>query len=262
MKLHRFLSTLAFSGLLAAGAHAADKLSVAASPIPHGEILEFVKPVLAKQGVQLDIKIFTDYVQPNLQVVDGALDANFFQHRPYMTAFNKEHKTNFVDVGNVHVEPFGAYSKKLKKGQAIPRGAVVAIPNDPANAARALLLIEKQGLIKLKDSNNLFSTAKDIVSNPKKLKFKELEAATLPRVLPDVTFALINANYALEAGLNPVKDSLFIESADSPYANFVSTIEQNKDLPALKKLVNVLQTPAVKQFILDRYKGAVVPAFD
>ena len=234
---------------------------MAATPVPHAELLEFVKPVLAKEGVQLDIKVFTDYVQPNQQVADGHIDANFFQHKPYLDTFNKEHGTHLVSVGLVHVEPFGAYSRKIKKIGELKDGALVAVPNDPSNGARALLLLQKQGLIKLKDPKNILATARDIVENPKKLKFKELEAATLPRVLPDADLALINTNYALEAGLNPIKDALFIEGSDSPYANIVVTTQAKKDSAAIKKLMAALNSPATRNFILEKYKGAIVPAF-
>ncbi|NOL50066.1 MetQ/NlpA family ABC transporter substrate-binding protein [Pelistega europaea] len=261
MKLTKLFGALAIAGFLATGAQAATKLSVAATPVPHAEILEHIKPTLAKEGIDLDVKVFTDYVQPNQQVFDKAIDTNFFQHKPYLDTFNKEQGTNLVSVGLVHVEPFGAYSKKLKKGDAIPDGAIVAIPNDPSNGGRALLLIEKQGLIKLKDPSNLLATAADVVENPKNLKFKELEAATLPRVLDDVTIALINANYALEAGLKPTEDALFIEDAESPYANLVATRPDKAESPEIKALIKALQTPDVKKFIEEKYKGAVVPAF-
>ncbi|MHA3903811.1 MetQ/NlpA family ABC transporter substrate-binding protein [Castellaniella sp. WN] len=239
----------------------AAKLSVAATPVPHAELLEFVKPDLAKEGVDLDIKVFTDYVQPNLQVSDKQIDANFFQHQPYLDSFNKEHDTKLVPVGLVHVEPFGAYSQKIKDIKDLKDGAQVAIPNDPSNGARALLLLQKQGLIKLKDPSNILATARDVSENPRHLKFRELEAATLPRVLPDVDVALINTNYALEAGLNPVKDALFIEDKDSPYANLVVTRADRKDDPAIRKLVDALHTPKVRDYILEHYKGAIVPAF-
>ena len=252
---------LSVAAVFAATAAHAEKLSVAATPVPHAELLEFVKPTLAKQGVELDIKVFTDYVQPNQQVADGQIDANFFQHLPYLDSFNKEHKTKLVAVGQVHVEPFGAYSSKIKDIKDLKDGAQVALPNDPSNGARALLLLQKQGLIKLKDPGNILATSRDIVENPKKLKFRELEAATLPRVLPDVDVALINTNYALEAGLNPVKDALFIEGSDSPYANIVVTTEAKRKDPAIKKLVQALNSAEVKQFINDKYKGAIVPAF-
>ncbi|MYN14928.1 MetQ/NlpA family lipoprotein [Pusillimonas sp. TS35] len=262
MSFKKFAPVLALGAamLLGTAAHA-EKLSVAATPVPHAELLERVKPVLAKEGVELDIKVFTDYVQPNQQVADGHIDVNFFQHQPYLDSFNKEHSTKLVTVGKVHVEPFGAYSSKIKDIKDLKEGALVALPNDPSNGARALLLLQKQGLIKLKDPSNILATSRDIVENPKKLKFKELEAATLPRVLPDVDLALINTNYALEAGLNPVKDALFIEGSDSPYANIIVTTEAKKNDPAIQKLVKSLNNDDIKKFIETKYKGAIVPAF-
>lgn len=247
--------------LVFAGTAGAETLSVAATPVPHAELLEFIKPDLAAQGVDLDIKVFTDYVQPNLQVADKHLDANFFQHKPYLDSFNKEHGTKLVSVGLVHVEPFGAYSTRIKSIDELKDGAKVALPNDPSNGARALLLLQAQGLITLKDPSNILATARDVVENPKHLEFHELEAATLPRVLPDVDLALINTNYALEAGLNPVQDALFIEGSESPYANIVVTAEERKDDPAIRKLVDALHTDKVRQYIVDHYKGAIVPAF-
>ena len=262
MFLKKLGSALAISSVLfAGGAVHAEKLSIAATPVPHAELLEFVKPVLAKEGVELDIKVFTDYVQPNQQVAENHIDVNFFQHKPYLDTFNKEHKVNLVSVGLVHVEPFGAYSKKIKNIGELKDGALIALPNDPSNGARALLLLQKQGLIRLKDPANILATARDIVENPKKLKFKELEAATLPRILPDVDMALINTNYALEAGLNPIKDALFIEGSDSPYANIVVTTDAKKNDPGIKKLMAALNSPATRDFILTKYKGAIVPAF-
>ena len=188
----------AVAAVAAFSAHAGD-LSVAASPVPHAEILEFVKPALAKEGVNLKVKVFTDYVQPNVQVAEKRLDANFFQHQPYLDEFNKSKGTNLVSVAAVHLEPLGAYSSKYKKLDELKDGATVVIPNDATNGGRALLLLDKAGLIKLKDSKNILSTPKDIVENKKNLKFRELEAATIPRVLTQVDLALINSNYALEA---------------------------------------------------------------
>ncbi|MER1939288.1 MetQ/NlpA family ABC transporter substrate-binding protein [Castellaniella sp. FW104-16D08] len=260
--LKKFVPALALALPLAFALPAhAETLSVAATPVPHAELLEFVTPDLAKEGVDLDIKVFTDYVQPNLQVADKQIDANFFQHQPYLDSFNKEHDTKLVSVGAVHVEPFGAYSQKIKDIKDLKDGALVAIPNDPSNGARALLLLQKQGLIKLKDPSNILATARDVSENPKHLEFRELEAATLPRILPDVDLALINTNYALEAGLNPIKDALFIEDKNSPYANLVVTRADRKDDPAIKKLVAALQSDKVRDFILKQYKGAIVPAF-
>jgi len=263
MSFKKFVPVLALSvsALFASTAHAAEKLSVAATPVPHAELLEFVKPALAKEGVELDIKVFTDYVQPNQQVADGHLDANFFQHKPYLDSFNAEHKTDLVSVGLVHVEPFGAYSTKIKSLDELKEGALIAIPNDPSNGARALLLLQKAGVITLKDPSNILATSRDIAENPKKLKFKELEAATLPRVLADVDVALINTNYALEAGLNPTKDALVIEGADSPYANLIAVAAKNKDDARVAKLVKALHSDEVKAFIKDKYKGSIVPAF-
>ncbi len=261
MFLKKIASAAAVIALLGSAAVHAEKLSVAATPVPHAELLELVKPVLAKEGVELDIKVFTDYVQPNQQVADGNIDVNFFQHQPYLDSFNQEHKTGLVTVGRVHVEPFGAYSDKIKDIKNLKEGALVALPNDPSNGARALLLLQKQGLIKLKDPSNILATSRDVVENPGKLKFRELEAATLPRVLPDVDLALINTNYALEAGLNPVNDALFIEAADSPYANIVVTTAAKKDEPAVKKLVQALNSSDTRKFIEEKYKGAIVPAF-
>ncbi|OZI47467.1 methionine ABC transporter substrate-binding protein [Bordetella genomosp. 5] len=262
MRFSFIRSALVASALvLATGAAHAEKLTIGATQVPHAEILEVVKPVLAKEGVELDIKVFTDYVQPNLQLADKQLDANFFQHQPYLDTFNKDRKTNLVSAGLVHVEPFGAYSKKIKRIADLKDGATIAIPNDPSNSGRALVLLQKQGLLKLKDPANIVATPIDIVENPKKLKFRELEAAMLPRSLDDVDVALINTNYALEAGLVPTRDALFIEGADSPYANLVAVRQEDKDAPKIKKLVNALHSETVKKFIQEKYKGAVVPAF-
>ena len=243
------------------GAHAADKLSVAATAVPHAELLEFVKPGLAEQGVELDIKVFTDYVQPNLQVAEGRLDANFFQHKPYLDEFNKGRGTDLVSVANVHVEPFGIYSSKLDSLDNIPKRATVAIPNDATNGGRALLLLAKAGVITLKDNTHILSTPRDIADNPHNIRIRELEAATLPRVLDQVDLALINTNYALEAGLNPTEDALAIEGEDSPYANILVTRSENQNDEAVEKLVTTLQSDEVKAFIEEKYKGAVVPAF-
>ena len=251
---------VAFAAVAAFSAHA-ETLTVAASPVPHAEILEFVKPALAKEGVDLQVKVFTDYVQPNVQVAEKRLDANFFQHQPYLDEFNKAKGTHLVSVGAVHLEPLGAYSSKYKKLDELPSGANVVIPNDATNGGRALLLLDKAGVIKLKDSTNILSTIKDITENPKNLKFRELEAATLPRVLTQVDLALINTNYALEAKLDPSKNALVIEGSDSPYVNILVTREDNKDSDAVKKLVAALHTPEVKQFIEEKYKGAIKPAF-
>ena len=260
--MKKLLTALAAAAALTtATAQAADTVTVAATAVPHAELLEFVKPALAKEGVDLQIKVFTDYVQPNVQVAEKRLDANFFQHQPYLDEFNAARGTHLVSIAGVHVEPFGAYSKKIKTLADLPKGAQVAIPNDATNGGRALLLLQKAGVIKLKKEAGITATVKDIAENPKAIKVRELEAATLPRVLDQVDLALINTNYALEAGLNPTKDALIIEGSDSPYVNILVVREDEKDNAALQKLAKALQTPEVKTFIAEKYKGAVVPAF-
>ncbi|WP_252272211.1 MetQ/NlpA family ABC transporter substrate-binding protein [Pseudomonas subflava] len=260
--MKKLLTALAAAAALtSAAAQAADSISVAATAVPHAEILEFVKPALAKEGVDLKIKVFTDYVQPNVQVAEGRLDANFFQHQPYLNEFNASRGTQLVSIGGVHVEPFGAYSSKIKKLDELSQGAQVVIPNDATNGGRALLLLQKAGVIKLKDGAGITATVKDIAENPKNIKVRELEAATLPRVLDQVDLALINTNYALEAGLKPTQDALVIEGSDSPYVNILVAQAEQKDNAALQKLAKALQTPEVKKFIEDKYQGAVVPAF-
>ncbi|QXE07567.1 MULTISPECIES: MetQ/NlpA family ABC transporter substrate-binding protein [Pseudomonas] len=250
----------AFAAVAAFSAHA-ETLTVAATPVPHAEILEFVKPALAKEGVDLKVKVFTDYIQPNVQVAEKRLDANFFQHQPYLDEFNKAKGTSLVAVTGVHLEPLGAYSNKIKDLKDLPSGANVVIPNDATNGGRALLLLAKAGLITLKDPTNILSNSKDIAQNPKDLKIRELEAATIPRVLTQVDLALINTNYALEAKLDPSKDALVIEGNDSPYVNILVSRADNKDSDAMQKLAAALHSPEVKKFITEKYKGAVLPAF-
>ena len=252
---------LAVVAAVAAFSAQAETLTVAATPVPHAEILKFVQPQLAKEGVELKVKEFTDYIQPNVQVAEKRLDANFFQHQPYLDEFNKAKGTHLVSVAGVHLEPLGAYSSKFKKLDDLPSGATVVIPNDATNGGRALLLLDKAGVIKLKDNKNILTTVKDIAENTKGLKFRELEAATIPRVLTQVDLALINTNYALEAKLNPEKDALVIEGSDSPYVNILVARPDNKDSDAMKKLAAALHSPEVKQFITEKYKGAVIPAF-
>ena len=260
--LKKTLTALAIAAA-ALAAQAQEVLKVAATAVPHAEILNFVKPQLKAQGVDLQVREFSDYVQPNAAVEDKQLDANFFQHQPYLDSYNKDRKSSLVVVpgGKVHIEPFGAYSQKIKNVKDLKDGATVAIPNDPSNGGRALLLLAKQGLIELKDPKSLTPTPLDVVKNPKKLKFKELEAPLLPRALADVDMALINTNYAIEAKLNPTKDALFIEGADSPYTNIVVARADRAHDPLIQKLIKALHTPEVKKFIQEKYKGAVVPAF-
>ncbi|WP_160288471.1 MetQ/NlpA family ABC transporter substrate-binding protein [Pseudomonas knackmussii] len=259
--MKKLLLLTAIAAAFSTSAFANEKLVVAATPIPHAEILELIKPTLAKEGVDLEVKVFTDYVQPNVQVAEKHLDANYFQTKPYLDNFNKGKGTHLVTVTGVHVEPFGGYSKKYKSLSELPDGATVALPNEGSNSGRALILLQKAGLIKLKDPSNALATPKDIAENPKHLKFKELESALLPRVLDQVDLDLINTNYALEAKLNPVKDALVLEDRNSPYVNYLVARPDNKDSDALKKLAAALNSPEVKTFIEKKYDGAVVPAF-
>jgi D-methionine transport system substrate-binding protein len=248
----------------AAPAPAADKkvvLKVGATPVPHAEILKVIQPILAKDGIELKIVEFTDYVRPNVALAEKELDANFFQHLPYLQQFAADRKLDLVSLIAVHIEPMGVYSKKVKNLSEVQNGGIVAIPNDPTNGGRALSILAQAGLIKMKDGVGVKGTVKDVTDNPKKLVFKELEAPQLPRSLDDVTLAVINSNYALEAKLNPTKDALFIEKKDSPYANILAIRKGDEKRPELVKLAKALTSPDVKKFIEDKYKGAVVPAF-
>ncbi|MDR1276181.1 MAG: MetQ/NlpA family ABC transporter substrate-binding protein [Candidatus Accumulibacter sp.] len=260
-RFKRLAALIAAVFLLVPASNAAEKLTVGATPVPHAEILEFVKPRLAKQGVSLEIKVFTDYVQPNLQVAQKNLDANYFQHAPYLSEFNRGRGTRLVAVVGVHIEPFGAYSKKISRMGDLPVGATVVVPNDATNGGRALLLLAAHKVIELKDAANITATLRDIAVNPKKLKFRELEAATLPRVIDQVDLALINTNYALDAKLNPTVDALIIEGAESPYVNILVARPDNANSDAMKKLAEALTSPETKKFIEERYRGAIVPTF-
>lgn len=234
-------------------------ITVGATPVPHEEILQVVKPILEKEGYTLNIKEFTDYVEPNLALNDGELDANFFQHVPYLTKMNEEKKLDLDYTVKVHIEPMGVYSKKYKNIKDLKAGATIAVPNDPTNEARALRVLESAGLFKLKSGDLV--TAIDITENPNKYKIKELEAAQLPRTLDDVDAAVINTNYALDAKLNPTKDALVLEDKSSPYANVLAVRKQDKDKPYIKALSEALNSPEVKKFIEDKYKGSIIPAF-
>ncbi len=240
---------------------AQDMLTVGASPVPHARLLEAVKDDLGSHGIELKIVEFTDYVKPNLALNDGELDANFFQHLPYLHSFAKDHGLNLVSAGSVHVEPLGLYSKKHSSVEEFPEGGLIAIPSDSVNGGRALLLLQSEGIIKLDPASGLEATELDVVENPKKLKFKSIESAQLPRVLQDVDGAVINGNYAIEAGLNPSRDGLIIEGADSPYANIVAVRASDRENPAIVALMKVLQSDEVKEILSKEFEGAVVPAF-
>ncbi len=240
-------------------------IKIGATPTPHAEILGIVKELLAAQGYALEIVEFTDYVQPNLALDSGDLDANYFQHKPYLDQFNAEQGTDIVPVVNVHFEPLGIYAGKTATLDALADGAQVAVPNDTTNEARALLLLEAQGLIKLKEGADLSATVNDIVENSKNLKIVEIAAEQLTRSLQDVDIAVINGNFAIQAGLNAATDALAKEDSASvaatTFANFIAVKSGNENNPEIQALVQAVVSPEVKAFIEDTYQGAVVPVF-
>jgi D-methionine transport system substrate-binding protein len=258
-------STAAGSSEAAAPSSSAElkKIVIGASPTPHAEILKKASELLKAKGYELEIKEFSDYVQPNLALESKQLDANYFQHKPYLDDFNKEKGTHLVSAGAIHYEPFGLYAGKTKSLDAIKDGATIAVPNDVTNEARALLLLQDQGLIKLKDGAGLTATTKDIAENKKNLKIKEIEAAQLARSLQDVDFAIINGNYAIQGGLK-VSDALAKEESTSlaaeTYANIIAVREGDENSDAIKALVEVLRSDDIKKYINDTYQGAVVPS--
>ena len=237
-------------------------LKIGATPVPHAEMLEEIKSDLKEKNITLEIVEFNDYVQPNIALNDKELDANFFQHEPYLIDFLKEHKdVKLTNAAGVHVEPMGAYSNKIKKVDELADGAQISIPNDPTNGGRALLLLDKAGLIKLKDNAGTTATVQDIAENPKNLVIQEVEAAQLPRTLDDVALSIINTNFAMNADLNPVKDAIFMEDKTSPYVNIVAVREGDENRAEIKVLINALHSDKMKKFIEEKYKGAIVPAF-
>ena len=240
-------------------------LTVGATPNPHAEILAQVKDDLAAEGIDLVVKEYSDYVVPNTAVEEGDLDANYFQHTPYMEKFNEENGTHLVSVGKIHYEPMGIYPGLTKTLEELPDGATIAVPNDTTNEARALQLLAAQGLIELKEDAGLNATPNDITSNPKNLQFKELEAAMLPQTASEVDLSVINSNFAMEGGMNPATDSLASEDADSEaaqtFANIVAVKEGHENDPAIQALVKALQSDKVKEYIEKTYSGAVVAVF-
>jgi len=236
------------------------ELTVGATPVPHAELLNLVKEDLASQGITLKIVEFTDYVQPNSALISGDIDANFFQHIPYLNS-NGDWTAQLNSAFGVHIEPFGLYSSKINNIDDLPNGASIAIPNDPTNGGRALLLLQSKGLITLKDGAGLNATSRDINSNPKNFRFRELEAALLPRSLNDVDAAAINGNFALQAGFNPINDALIIEGADSPYVNIMVVRKGNEQDPKIIALKNALLSQKVKDYITNNYNGGVVSIF-
>lgn len=250
----------AVAAVAAFSAHAAETLTVAATPVPHAEILEFVKPALAAEGVDLDIKVFSDFIQPNLQLAEKNLDANYYQYRPFLDEFNATRKTDLVPVVGVHIEPFGAYSTRIRSIAELKDGASVAIPNDPVNAGRALVLLHEAGLITLKDPSNTLATQRDIAANPRHLKIRELEGALLARAVNQVDLAFVFANYALEAGID-TSSALIVEKGKDLYVEYLVARPDNIDDPRIQKLAKALNSPQVRDFILTRYKGQIVPGF-
>lgn len=236
-------------------------IKIGATPVPHSQLLELVKDDLKAEGIEIEIVEFTDYVKPNLALAEGELDLNFFQHAPYLDSFAKENNLELSSIGTIHVEPLGVYSNKYDDISKLEDGSLVAIPSDPVNGGRALILLEANGLIKLSEGAGLEATEKDIAENPKNLEFKALEAAQLARVLEDVGIAVINGNFALEAGLVPTEDALLLEGADSPYANILVSRLEDKDNETYLKILEALQSEKVSDYILENYGGGVVPAF-
>jgi D-methionine transport system substrate-binding protein len=268
MKKTKVLAIVLLASLATASIASAESLKVlkvGATPVPHAEILRFIAPLLKAKGIDLQVVEFTDYVQPNLALQSKDLDANYFQHLPYLTDFNAKNNTTIVPGTAVHFEPLGLYPGKTKTLAALKSGDSIAVPNDTTNEARALLLLEAAGIIKVNHDKGLAATARDITSNPKNIKIKELEAAQISRSLPDVNLAVINGNYAIEAGLNASKDALKAEDkaslAAKTFANFIATRKGDENRPEIKTLEEVITSDVVRKFINDTYKGAVVPVF-
>lgn len=240
---------------------ASNVIKIGVSPTPHGEIIEALQPQFKEAGLDVEAVVFDDYVQPNEQLAAGDLDANYFQHAPYLEEFKKQNNLDLTSIGNVHIEPMGVYSAKIKSIQEVKDGGEVIIPNDATNGGRALLLLEQAGLIKLKDNTNLLSTEADIVENSHNLKFVAMEAQNIPNTYQDAELAIINANYALGANLTPSKDALLLESGDSPYANLVAVRTGEEGQEKFKKLMEVLNSEDARKVIEEKFDGAVIPAF-
>lgn len=250
----------ALMGLFSVTALANETLTVGATPVPHAEILAFVKPELAKEGIDLNIKVFNDFIQPNQQLAEKNLDANYYQYRPFLDDYNKTRHTNLVPVVGVHIEPFGAYSVKYKSLKALPDGATIAIPNDPVNTGRALVLLSEAGLISLKNPHDPQSTEKEITANPHHFRIRPLEGAMLARAVNQVDLAFIFANYALEAGID-TDSALIVEKGKNLYVEYLVARPDNINDPGIQKLAKALNSPAVRQFILTRYQGKIMPGF-
>ena len=264
--MKRVLASIAAATLtlaLAVPAAAEGTIKIAASPTPHAEILEAAKSILADEGWDLEVTEFEDYVQPNLVVESGDFDANYFQHVPYLESFNEEKGTHLVDAGDIHYEPFGIYPGTKKSLDELEDGDTIAVPNDTTNEARALLLLQDNGVLTLKEGAGLTATVNDIESTTKDIKIQELEAAQVPRVLNEVAFAVINGNYAVEAGLSVADDAIAYEASDSEaaktYVNIIAVKEGNENNEGIVALVDALKSDEIKDFINDTYNGAVIP---
>jgi len=238
-----------------------NKIVVGVTSGPHEQIAEVAAKVAKEKGLEVELKSFSDYVLPNTSLAEGDLDANSYQHEPFLDTFNKDHDTDLVPVGKTILNPMGVYSEKYKSFDEIPDGATFGLPNDPTNGARALFVLQEAGYIKLKEGAGLTASIRDVEENKKNLKFIELEAAQIPKQLSEVDVAAINTNFALEAGINPKEDSILLESTDSPYVNYIVVRAENEDDPTIKKFVEAYQSDEVRKFIEDEFKGSVIASW-
>ncbi|MGE7998662.1 MetQ/NlpA family ABC transporter substrate-binding protein [Lysinibacillus sp. NPDC093190] len=237
------------------------KIVVGVTSGPHEQIAEVAAKVAKEQGLEVEVKSFSDYVLPNTSLAEGDLDVNSYQHKPFLDTFNKDHNTDLVPVGKTILNPLGIYSEKYKSLDEVPDGATFGLPNDPTNGARALFVLQEAGYIKLKDGTGLTASIRDVEENKKNLKFIELEAAQIPKQLSEVDVAAINTNFALDAGINPKKDSILLESTDSPYVNYIAVRAENEDDPTIKKFVEAYQSDEVRKFIEEKFQGSVIPSW-
>ena len=258
--MKKILALLVALALFVVSCGKGEKLKVGATPVPHGEFLKLVKDDLKKQGVDLEIVQFNDYILPNKALADKSIDANFFQHVPYMEDFAKRNNIPLVSVGNVHLEPMALYSKKIKNIKDLKPNDTLIIPNDPTNGGRALILLDKAGIIKLKDNKKLDSTTKDIASNPKKIKIVTLSNEQIAPRLVEVAGAIINSNFAINAGVTK-NEIILQEDKNSPYANVVTVLKGNENDPRIQKLMKALQSEKVKKYIEEKYEGRIIPVF-
>ncbi|MFE3575271.1 MetQ/NlpA family ABC transporter substrate-binding protein [Lysinibacillus sp. NPDC059133] len=238
-----------------------NKIVVGVTSGPHEQIAEVVAKVAKENGLEVELKTFSDYVLPNTSLAEGDLDVNSYQHKPFLDAFNKDHKTDLVPVGKTILNPMGIYSEKYKSFDEVPDGATFGLPNDPTNGARALFVLQEAGIIKLKEGADLTASIRDVEENKRNFKFIELEAAQIPKQLSEVDVAAINTNFALDAGINPKKDSILLESTDSPYVNYIAVRAENEDDPTIKKFVEAYQSDEVRKFIEEEFKGSVIPGW-